>query len=190
MAAEQVPGLKLCECGCGQPVEFGSRKRQSRYTLECAVRIAAEKRAIFAKRYQRSQKYKDAQKARRASRSAVGEANEAAKRRSLHPRQIQVYERPELVRNRSQKPCLSCGGMPWARDPRRLDEHERRVAVIPPHTGIVPLPVCRGCGEEWAEEPEQPMVSVLGSSMATCVKHGKFFGLDIADGRGPGKARK
>lgn len=80
----------------------------------------------------------------------------------------------------SQRPCLVCAGMPWARTPERTtDDREGYQARVVNDNGL-----CRGCGEPYAPEPRPEGPSLLCSSAGTAVRASDMNGQEVAPGRG------
>jgi len=149
MAAEQAPG-RTCACGCGRPVAV--THRHQKYSLQCRARVDNERR--------------------QAQKLAKRENPRDLAFVSVEPRQRHVISHAEP--NRRQKPCLTCYGMPSARKVNRYTEGlfwGDAVAVVPPHTGETePLPVCKGCGEQYAEDAPVERGSVIVSSAGIAVR--------------------
>lgn len=150
MAAEQLPGRLCARDGCNRQV--ATVHRHQKYCLHCRPIVDNERR----------QAQKHAKRENPRDLAFV----------SVEPRQRHVISHAEP--NRRQKPCLTCYGMPSARRINRYTEGlfwGDTVAVVPPYVGDVePLPVCKGCGEQYGEDPPLERGSVITSSAGIAVR--------------------
>jgi hypothetical protein len=154
MAAAQIPGGRLCRCGCGRPVD--PSRRACRYTRECSERVRAEtQRAHNANRDRSNATCKRYRERRAAEREKLGAL--------------------ALVEGRkSARICPVCCGMPWARLTERLTTDGSGFWGAVSHDGVT----CRGCGEPYAPEPPVTAEATIGSSGGTAARHGELFGTD------------
>lgn len=142
-------------------VGFGERK--------CSTDIS--KRAVQSKRCLSCQAFADKERRKEDNRGALG----VSPSRTLG----QVEGDPERV---PIKHCVVCGGMPWARLPKRqMDQvgtHTANISkfgepvAMPAGKGVPGhhVPVCRGCGEPYSPEPGLRHAPYISSSASMALR--------------------
>lgn len=152
MAAGQVTGRRCPDCGS-----------------DISHRNAWAKRCVAC-----SEERQEAQRRAGNERKRAGQKRTAASRKALSPRAHLVKEQYEDAKNRRQRICGACQGMPWARTNDRIEivRGGQEKAVGNP---------CRECGGLWAPEPAVERVSTIRSSAGMCLRVAAGNGL--TDGR-------
>jgi hypothetical protein len=154
--------------GCTTLITVGHWNK--RWCLECRQRMLSDRamRRVGQAARVTSMRDKQQRKALWANQRRVPQPNSGD---MAHPR--------EKVQT-----CLECFNQSWARVTDRANERSGNSAAGGPPVawpaGLgVPgcaVPVCRGCGLAWAEEPRPELCGTIRSSSAMAEDHGSMFG--------------
>lgn len=142
-----IDEIRQCECGCG--LTFRAKYKACRFHPTCALRRKIESRKRWKKEH-----------------PSIGR-NRARKDRA--------YSKPKPDAEPQRTPelkCRACGSMPHAREAGRLweDDCGRKLPVLGENGR------CCLCNGVYAPLPELRIVAKIGSSGATCARHGEYYG--------------